>query len=410
MAENTMTTYDALAKQIYRGEKVKNLTFKKRAFLGIIPKFTGFGGRNMPLPVIYGNPQGRSATFATAQANRTALLAHDFLLTRVKNYGDATIDGETIDATEGDSMAFVSAFTSINDGVWRSISNDLHRDLFNAQYGTRGRVASGMATPTITLVTIEDVINFEVGMTVGASTVEGGAAHAGTIKITAIDRAAGTLTAAGNWTASIAALIANDYIFVAGDQNLKMSGLASWIPAAAPTAGDSHFGVDRSVDPTRLAGVRHVGTSQTHEEAFIDLAGKIAEQEGSPDTGLCAFSDWRTLQKELMSQGNVQYITKPARDAAGAIATIGYTGIVLAGPTGPIEIFPDNGCPKGVGYCLELDTWVLASLKDAPRNLARNGQPWVTMAAEDSVELRWGYYANTGCVAPGWNGRTSLAA
>ncbi len=408
MAENTMTTYDALAKQIYRGEKVKNLTFKKRAFLGLIPKFTGFGGRNMPLPVIYGNPQGRSATFAKAQANRTALLAHDFLLTRVKNYGDATITGETIDATEGDSMAFVSSFTAINDGVWRAISNDLHRDLFNANYGTRGVVGT-VSTVTITLATIEDAINFEVGMNLGASAAEGGTPRSGTNPITAIDRNLGTLLGA-DWTVAVTSIAAGDFLFVEGDQNLKMAGLAGWLPASAPTSGDSFFGVDRSVDPTRLAGIRHVGTSQTHEEALIDLCGKIAEQEGSPDTGFCSFSDWRILQKELMSQGNVQYVTKPARDAMGAIATIGYRGIVLAGPTGAVEVFPDNGCPKGTGYALELDTWVLASLKDAPRNLARNGQPWVTMAAEDSVELRWGYYANMGCVAPGWNGRTSLAA
>ena len=46
----------------------------------------------MPLPIIYARPQGRSATFATAQSNATSSSLGEFLLTRVKNYAVVTVN------------------------------------------------------------------------------------------------------------------------------------------------------------------------------------------------------------------------------------------------------------------------------------------------------------------------------
>ena len=50
-----------------------------------------FRGVNAPIPVYYTRPQGRSATFATAQSAASASKIGEFLLTRKANYGVATI-------------------------------------------------------------------------------------------------------------------------------------------------------------------------------------------------------------------------------------------------------------------------------------------------------------------------------
>ena len=93
-----LTTFDAALKQHYTTEMINNMVYKDNPFLALCKKREDFGGRNLPIPLIFGNPQGRSATFATAQARGASVSSRleDFLLTRVRDYSIATIDNETL--------------------------------------------------------------------------------------------------------------------------------------------------------------------------------------------------------------------------------------------------------------------------------------------------------------------------
>ena len=48
--------FDAAMKQIYRPSNVKKLTYDMRPLTAMMPKFEGFGGRNMPVVVKWGHP------------------------------------------------------------------------------------------------------------------------------------------------------------------------------------------------------------------------------------------------------------------------------------------------------------------------------------------------------------------
>jgi hypothetical protein len=50
----------------------ENLVYKNNPFMAMIKKNTDFGGKYKPVPIQVGVSQGRSAVFATAQANQTA--------------------------------------------------------------------------------------------------------------------------------------------------------------------------------------------------------------------------------------------------------------------------------------------------------------------------------------------------
>ena len=63
-----LTTFDAALKQHYTADRVENMVYMDNPFLALVPKMEAFGGRNLPIPLIYGNPQGRSATFSIAQS------------------------------------------------------------------------------------------------------------------------------------------------------------------------------------------------------------------------------------------------------------------------------------------------------------------------------------------------------
>ena len=84
--------------------------------------------------------------------------------------------------------------------------------------------------------------------------------------------------------------------------NAKPSGLAAWIPSVAPTVGDNFYGVDRSIDSTRLAGVRYNGSAESIEEALVDASNLLAREGGKPEIGIMGFASFSALIKALGRQ------------------------------------------------------------------------------------------------------------
>ena len=410
MAALDVTSFDAALKQLYDDERVRSVVYKNNALHAMLPKFPRFEGRNMPLVLAFGNPQGRSSVFATAQANKSAGKYTDFLLTRVKDYGLTSIELEAIQASASDKGAFMRASTAEIDGILNQVARSLSIAEYRNGGGAIGRIASGQATPTITLVDPTDGTNFEVGMVLQVSVDDGtggAGVRAGTVTVTSVNRETGTVTASGNWTAGIPTVIANDFIFVQGDYAVKLTGLDGWIPASPPTA-TLFFGVDRSVDPVRLGGVRHDGSGQTIEEALIDGAAKVnAIGGGMPDYVFMHPRNVRDLVKLLDSRIEYQSV-RPQGLAEDA--EIGFRAVVLQADHGIIKVIPDRNAIVDVAFMLQLDTWVCASLGPAPKILEGLGQRFIWDASADSVEIRTGYYGQLGCMAPGYNGRITLPA
>lgn len=62
----------------------------------MVSKTEDFGGENKVIAIKHGNPQNRSATFATAQSTDTNALVKKFTITRANDFSIATIGNETI--------------------------------------------------------------------------------------------------------------------------------------------------------------------------------------------------------------------------------------------------------------------------------------------------------------------------
>src|SRR5690349_10011273 len=112
-----MSSFDAALKQHYTNDRVENMVYQDNPLTAMLPKMENFGGKNLPIPIIYGNPQNRSATFSTAIAETSSSQLQDFVLTRVKDYSIASIDNETLEASQGDQNAFLQAATVEIDGA-----------------------------------------------------------------------------------------------------------------------------------------------------------------------------------------------------------------------------------------------------------------------------------------------------
>lgn len=397
-----MVSFAAALKEHYTDDRVENMVYMDNPLLAMIPKMEQFGGKNLPIPIIYGNPQGRSATFATAQANKTNSQLKDFFLTRSKDYSLASIDNETLEASKGNANAFLEAATVEIDGAIHSAARSLAIALYGSGSGSIGQVAnSSFATPILQLSDPESVTNFEVGQEIVASATDGtGTVRSGRLLVVGVDRDLGTVTMSGNLSAGIAAIAQNDFLFVEGDYALKVKGLLAWLPSTAPTS-TAFFGVDRTSDVTRLAGVRFDGSSMPIEEALIGAAARVAREGGKPDYCFMSYSKYADLEKALGSK--VQYIDMKVNPE------IAFRGISINGPRGPIKIVPDLNCPNDRCFMLQMNVWKLYSLGKAPKILDTDGLKMLRDSNADSVEVRVGYYAQLGSRAPGWNANVRLS-
>lgn len=403
-----LTAMNAALKELYNDQVVQNLVYRDNPFFAMLKKKTDFEGKYKPIPIITGASQGRSSTFSTAQTNQSAVQIESFFLTRKSDYSIAQIDNQTMLASRSNKGAFLEAAKTAIDGAIRSITLSISSSLFRSGTGSIGQIATGGITSgVITLSDPNSVVQFEKNMVLQANATDGGSSPRAALGyVVAVDRTAGTVTVStsmGGAAASPALWAAGDYLLVQGDLNVKPSGLAAWLPSAAPTSGDNFYGVDRSVDPTRLAGIRYDGSAQSIEEALVDASNLLAREGGQPDVCIMSFASYSALIKALGTK--VQYI-----DVEGP-AKIAFRGVQITGANSQIRVFPDRNCPAQTAYLLTMSSWSLEGLGEVPMiNKSPDGLEMLRVSNADAGELRVSAYYNLACQAPGWNARVTLSA
>lgn len=401
-----LTNFAPMLKTLYPKKRVENLVYSDRPLLAWLPKSDNFFGENKKVPLIYGNPAGRSATFTTAQGNKTNTKSAAFLVDRVRNYELISIDNETIEASQNDAGAFASARQVEIDGAFQNISNDMAADIVGTGSGSRGALSASqnVALTVVTLKNVEDIVKFEVGMALVLSAADGGGSvKSGTMYIISVNRMAGTFVVSSSQGGSataisscIATAAASDYIFVAGDYDLKMKGLQAWLPYGGPSA-TAFFGVDRTVDPTRLAGIQSDLSSYSIEEALIQGA-KLMYREGQNKYDAIWLNETKYAELIMSLGAKVQYTTMQVTPE------ISFQGCKFQAHNKVVTVYCDKMLPVDSAFFLTRQTWEVASLKGAPRILNMDTLEALREATSDGIEIRIGYYANMHCNAPGFNG------
>jgi len=401
-----MAAMNAALKEFYDGQVVENMVYKDNPFFAMVKKKTDVGGKYYPVPIITSASQGRSSTFANAQGNQTPVQLKEFLMTTKDDYSIATVTGKVMEAAATDRASFLRGSQLAIDGAIRSITLSVASSLFRSGTGTIGRIST-LSTGVITLASASDAVQFEENMVLQANATDGGAAPRAALGyVIAVDVDAGTVTVSatgfGGAAGDPALWVTGDYILVQGDNNAKLSGLEAWFPLTAPTTGDNFYGVDRSVQPVRLAGSRGDFSGIAIEEALVQASSKVGLQGGRPDVCIMSYAGYSQLQNALGSK--VQYV-----EFKGP-ADIAFRGIRVNGQTSEIKVFPDRNCPGGRMYLLQMDTLELISLGDVPHIKKDDGITMLRVGNADAGEVRIVYYANLTCNAPAWNGAFQIAA
>jgi hypothetical protein len=177
---------------------------------------------------------------------------------------------------------------------------------------------------------------------------------------------------------------------------LKIAGFAAWLPLAGPPVSDTFFGVNRNLDPLRLAGFTFDGSGLSLEEAILQGSGRGAMQGAKVNKGICSYATYTALLVSLGSK--VEY-------TSFEVGEIGFRGVRINGANSVIDIFPDRSCPDGLVYLLTIEDWVLRSQDEAPHILKYLDQIEILrIPGQDSCELRIGMYGNLYCKKPGHSG------
>jgi len=403
MASLDLTSFDAALKVHYTDDEVERLTYNDHPLLALLMKDEKFKGKNLPIPIIYGNIAGRSAAFATAQTNSGPTQIEDFVLTRAKDYAVASIDGETMDAAEDDADAFMDAATTEFDSAFEAISSSLATSLYRNGTGSIGQVSAGstVSAQVITLANPEDSVAFEVGMVLRGTSTDGGAYDTGQEILAGIDRDTGVLTAtSAAWNTVMTDLAASDYLLTSGDLNAKVKGLDAWMPSSVTST--AFFGVDRTADSVRLGGARYDSTTngENIEEALINGAVRAGRHGGRVTHYFMSMERWGDLGKILGSKR--EYVQ------VHATAEVNFPAYEVQGPKGLIKVIADQDCQPNIAWGLDMRCWKFYSLKKCPRILQRDGNKLLRLSSADGDEFRVGYYGQLGGRAPGRNVRVTL--
>lgn len=421
----------AALKELYVDDKdyMKNLVYSKNPLLALIPKNEspdGFAGKYIPVPLEYGNPAGRAHQFANAQNQQTASDVVSYFVYAIQDYQLVTITNLLMEQTKSNAGAFVDEASRTLDNGFRNISNNMAFELFYGGTASRGQISSAgvsYSAPNLsfTLANPQSVVQFEVGMTLQASSADGGAAAQNTpgtidaIQITSVNRGTGAIVGQVVQGAPQSSWAASYYLQVLGDIGiggsstiagmLGMSGLASWVPSIDPPSNDNFWGVNRSADPTRLAGLRYNAASQSISEGLTNALA-FGNREGAAfDLIVLDFVSYSTLINELGAK--VQYVQLEHDEVPVAFEAIHFHSAY-----GKIPVVADRSCQPQTAWCLTMNSWKLRSLGKAPHILTygMEGLEGLRVGNSDALEIRIAWYGNLICSAPGFNMQVALSA
>jgi hypothetical protein len=393
----------------YQPPKLGNTAFKDAPLTAWLPHDESAGGELVVLRWRYGMSQGVGVTYAQAKARAdlSGLKPAKVTVDYETFYSVATVDNTAIERAAGGNLSATNVLQrSINDAM-EAHGDHLETFLFSDGWPAIGRIATGgISGSTITLDSSSDIENWEVDLEIvlAASRTTGDLRSSGaSIIVSKVDRDTNIITFTAGVVATIGAAAAGDYAFIKstrvdGAARQCMIGILGYIPESV--GGSDSFGdggLNRSVDPFRLAGARitiPAGTSV--KQGFIDFFVRCGKYKIKPDAIFCSYERWGDLIKEL---GNdVRYV-----DIENKKYGLTISGVRLFTPKGEVPVIASSKCPTKYIWGLTRKSWKLFCVNGALIKPATRYSKALDQSSADAVELRYRSFAQLGCLEPHQN-------
>lgn len=402
----TVSRFNSALKVLFPQKRFQTYKMDDQPFYNYLPKAQDFYGRNGEIPFQFSvGGGGNSHLFSDAQASKGSAKYTHFVVNRVRDYKIISIDMEALEASEGDNGAYMKATKAEIEAANAHIVQQLGADL---QQAGDGRVGVAATVPGASTFTVGDneIVHFEPDMRLQSSpspfsAVRPGGAF-GYMLVLSVNYDTNTITVDttnGDSTTAYG-LTAADRVYPKGNFGISLQGTEAWVPTDRSSLGTSFNQVDRSIFPSRLAGIFFDGSSYGLAEAFERAAARAAKEHCRPDTWWVNYNRFADLSLELGAKA----IREPVK-----LGEFAYDSIVMnmAGKKTRFMCDPNFADTTTLGTTRE--SWKFWTLKGAPRFLTKElGSEMLVEPANDGLEIRIGWRGNLTNNNPGANVRMTL--
>ena len=374
MAISANASILAMLKVYYKKEGIENLLFRNSPLLKKMKK-DRVEGKEQRFAAMYSRGGACSGDFTAAKAQAaTVAKTAEFCVTPGQLFSVYSMNAKEVAASKTNAGAYMRVGGAKCFAASESMRKTLAAALYGAGYGEICKVPSGGWTFTestaATITLPEDaVMKIDVGskLVIKATreTAETNAQQ--TITVQAINGTSVTVMPADGTDAT-----ENYIVCLKGSMDSSSPilpvGLDGWLPVKAKRTtsawtnfiDDLFFGVDRSVNPDRLAGAFYDATgaasaaTQKKSYAVTQLIKKLRRQGSLCDMIVMNDDDFLDFANEIETTNTffTQTSTKGKKEA-----TIGFSDISAAFSTNYVEnVIDDPYCNKGRFYVLSSDS------------------------------------------------------
>lgn len=347
MATQTLSTFDAVMKNVYRGPIVELLN-QETYLIDQLEKTNvndmgTFTGRQLIFPVHTSRNRGRGATTdggGLAVPGKQGTLDG---IVAIKYFDEGIeITDMVIRQSRTSEGAFVNALNFEMEGA----TKDLRKDISRMCYGTGdGLLASCTASQTSATISVDSGQYIAVGDTVDVLTRSTGAVKGSALTVTTVaytGTAATSTQANANITLSGSVTVTSaDGVYISGDRNNESDGLRN-----ITNTGRILHSIDSSANPIWDGNVKDALNTNPSEDVFMQLAQQIRQRGGQQiDLFLTSLGVQRRLANTYQSQ-------KRFNDAQATKIDGGYSAIMVAAGNDPVPVVADVDAPAGFAFAL----------------------------------------------------------
>jgi hypothetical protein len=394
MATQTLSTADAVLKDLYRGPIIEQTNYKT-FMLDMIERDSesiDFTGRRAIFPThMRGNPSSTSHSEGGTLATPGAQTYLDAIVAIRDHNAGMEITDKAIKLATSNEGAFVNLLDNDTKLLAKDFKKKLNTDVFGDGTGLLATLTSSPAGATT--FTVDSRQRLAIGQVIDVLNKTTGAAGAAGVTITAINTSNNTITV----DTSITATTSTFGVYKEGSRNNTFDGLQN----ITGTSRTLHSINSATAGNEAWNGFRRAASGATVGE---DLIQQLLDDIGGGGNGEADYViQSRPARRRLAATYQSQ---KRFNDAKATEIHGGYTAIWV----NETPVIIDDDVPRGWTFALSKDAFKWAQVDDPDWLQKQDGQIWHLKDGATagkkvaSWQAWWVFYAALVCVAPNRTG------
>jgi hypothetical protein len=427
VATQTLTNFDAILKNVYRGPIVEQLNQESYAidqFQRVAANDMGaFSGRKVIFPIHTGRNRGRAAITDGGVLPTAGTQSYQDGEVTIRYFAQGIeLTDQVIKQSETNEGAFVRAMTAEIEGATTDLRKDINRQVYGTGDAILSLVTGTVASGTKTSIPVDSTQYIAAGDVVDLVASDGTVVNAA-VTVSAVTTS-GTAASSTQGNGSITIPSTSVGSALTGG-SVRLTSPSSAASAAYPVAESDGFrnitatsgtlhGLSASSVPVWKGSEVTPGTaySAPSEDLFIQLSQAIRKVSNkTPDVFMTSLGIQRRLANTYTS--NKRWNDAKVLDVDG-----GYSAIMVAAGNKPVPVIADVDAPIGFAFGLRKDSFAWTELQKPDWLSAPDGKGSIltlkTSGSSGQRSATWqawlGWYAALACTARNQNGRITQLA